>query len=117
MRALAVGLVICYHLRPEWLPGGFVGVDVFFVLSGFLIIGTLTGEVRRTGRVGLLDFYARRIRRLLPAATVVLLAVTAAVIAVLPQSRWPTMLREVLFSAVNAQNWLLAVLSNDYGHA
>ncbi|MCC8247249.1 acyltransferase family protein [Saccharothrix luteola] len=117
MRALAVGLVICYHLRPEWLPGGFVGVDVFFVLSGFLIIGTLTGEVRRTGRVGLLDFYARRIRRLLPAATVVLLAVTAAVIAVLPQSRWPTVLREVLFSAVNAQNWLLAVLSNDYGHA
>ncbi|WP_236594374.1 acyltransferase family protein [Saccharothrix sp. 6-C] len=117
LRALAVALVICYHLRPEWLPGGFVGVDVFFVLSGFLIIGTLTGEVRRTGRVGLLDFYARRIRRLLPAATAVLLAVTAAVFAVLPESRWPTVLREVLFSAVNAQNWLLAVLSNDYGHA
>ena len=117
MRALAVGLVVCYHLRPEWLPGGFVGVDVFFVLSGFLIIGTLTGELRRTGRVGLLAFYARRIRRLLPAATAVLLGVTAAVFAVLPESRWPTVLREVVLSAVNAQNWLLAVLSNDYGHA
>ncbi|KOX17659.1 acyltransferase [Saccharothrix sp. NRRL B-16348] len=117
MRALAVGLVVCYHLRPEWLPGGFVGVDVFFVLSGFLIIGTLTGELRRTGRVGLLDFYARRIRRLLPAATAVLLGVTAAVFAVLPESRWPNVLREVVLSAVNGQNWLLAVLSNDYGHA
>ncbi|MFJ6677054.1 acyltransferase family protein [Actinosynnema sp. NPDC091369] len=117
LRALAVGLVVCYHLRPARLPGGFVGVDVFFVISGFLIIGTLTGEIRRTGRVGLLAFYARRIRRLLPAATVVLLAVTAAVLAVLPQSRWPVVLREVVFSAVNAQNWLLAVLSNDYGHA
>ncbi|OKI23934.1 acyltransferase [Saccharothrix sp. CB00851] len=117
LRALAVGLVVVYHLRPEWLPGGFVGVDVFFVLSGFLIIGTLTGELRRTGRVGLLDFYARRIRRLLPAATVVLLAVTAVVFALLPESRWPNVLREVAFSAVNAQNWLLAVLSNDYGHA
>ncbi|MCE6994896.1 acyltransferase [Saccharothrix sp. S26] len=117
LRALAVGLVVVYHLRPGWLPGGFVGVDVFFVISGFLIIGTLTGEIRRTGRVGLLDFYARRIRRLLPAATVVLLAVTAAVFAVLPQSRRPGVLREVVFSAANAQNWLLAVLSNDYAHA
>ncbi|MGW4114496.1 acyltransferase family protein [Actinosynnema sp. NPDC004786] len=117
MRALAVGLVVCYHLRPDWLPGGFVGVDVFFVISGFLIIGALTAEVRRTGRVRLLDFYARRIRRLLPAATVVLLAITVAVFALLPASRWPAVLREVVFSAVNAQNWLLAVLSNDYGHA
>ncbi|MEU4443085.1 acyltransferase family protein [Actinosynnema sp. NPDC050801] len=117
LRALAVGLVVLYHLRPDRLPGGFVGVDVFFVISGFLIIGTLTGEIRRTGRVRLLDFYARRIRRLLPAATVVLLAVTAAVFALLPTSRWPVVLREVVFSAVNAQNWLLAVLSNDYGHA
>ncbi|WP_158852293.1 acyltransferase family protein [Saccharothrix deserti] len=117
LRALAVGLVVCYHLRPEWLTGGFVGVDVFFVISGFLIIGTLTGEIRRTGRVGLLDFYARRVRRLLPAATAVLLATTAAVFALLPASRWPVVLREVVFAALNAQNWLLAALSDDYGHA
>ncbi|MFI9012004.1 acyltransferase family protein [Actinosynnema sp. NPDC053489] len=117
LRALAVGLVVCYHLRPGWLPGGFVGVDVFFAISGYLIIGTLVGEVRRTGTVRLLDFYARRVRRLLPAATVVLLAVSAAVFAVLPTSRWPDVLRGVVFSAVNAQNWLLAVLSDDYGHA
>lgn len=117
LRALAVGLVVVYHLRPEWLPGGFVGVDVFFAISGFLIIGSLTDRLRRTGRVGLADFYARRVRRLVPAATAVLLATTAATILLLPVSRWPITLLEVVFSALNAQNWLLAVLSNDYGHA
>ncbi|MET9634011.1 acyltransferase family protein [Lentzea sp. NPDC006480] len=117
LRALAVGVVLLYHLRPSWLPGGFVGVDVFFVISGFLIIGTLTNELRRTGTVSLRDFYARRIRRLLPAATATLLAVVAAVVVLLPESRWPDFLREVVGSALNAQNWLLAVLSNNYGHA
>jgi peptidoglycan/LPS O-acetylase OafA/YrhL len=117
LRALAVGVVLLYHLRPSWLPGGFVGVDVFFVISGFLIIGTLADEVRRTGSVSLLDFYARRIRRLLPAATATLLAVVAATVLLLPESQWPTIMREVAGSALNAQNWLLAVLSNDYGHA
>ncbi|WP_090014046.1 acyltransferase family protein [Lentzea albidocapillata] len=117
LRALAVGIVLLYHLRPAWLPGGFVGVDVFFVISGFLIIGTLTGEVRRSGTVSLRDFYARRIRRLLPAATVTLLATVAAVVLLLPQSQWPKIMREAVGSALNAQNWLLAFLSNDYGHA
>ncbi|SDP97641.1 acyltransferase family protein [Lentzea jiangxiensis] len=117
LRALAVGIVLLYHLRPSWLPGGFVGVDVFFVISGFLIIGTLIAELRRTGTVSLRDFYARRIRRLLPAATATLLAVVAAVVLLLPRSQWPKIMREVVGSALNAQNWLLAVLSNDYGHA
>ncbi|MET9226601.1 acyltransferase family protein [Lentzea sp. NPDC003310] len=117
LRALAVGIVLLYHLRPSWLPGGFVGVDVFFVISGFLIIGTLTNEVRRSGTVSLRAFYARRIRRLLPAATAVLLATVAATVLLLPQSQWPKIMREVVGSALNAQNWLLAVLSNDYGHA
>jgi peptidoglycan/LPS O-acetylase OafA/YrhL len=117
LRALAVGLVLIYHLRPGRLPGGFVGVDVFFVISGFLIIGTLTSELRRTGRLGLLNFYARRIRRLLPAASVVLLATVGATLALVPMSRWPSILREVVFSALNAQNWLLALFSSDYVQA
>ena len=78
LRALAVGLVLVYHLRPAWLPGGFTGVDVFFVISGFLIIGMLAGELRRTGTIRLREFYARRIRRLLPAASAVLLLTVAA---------------------------------------
>jgi peptidoglycan/LPS O-acetylase OafA/YrhL len=117
LRALAVGLVVVYHLRPDLLPGGFVGVDVFFVISGFLIIGTLAGQVRRTGRLGLLDFYARRIRRLLPAASVVLLATSIATVVLLPISLWPSILREVAASALDIQNWALAILSTDYAHA
>ncbi|WP_370948544.1 acyltransferase family protein [Amycolatopsis sp. cg5] len=117
LRALAVGLVIFYHLRPTWLPGGFVGVDVFFVISGFLIIGTLTSEIRRTGRLGLLEFYARRLRRLVPAATAVLLATVAATVLLAPLSRWPDVFREVVSAALNVQNWTLAVLSADYAHA
>jgi peptidoglycan/LPS O-acetylase OafA/YrhL len=117
LRALAVGLVVSYHLWPRLLPGGFVGVDVFFVISGFLIIGTLTAEMRRTGTLELLDFYARRIRRLLPASSVVLLATVAATLALLPMSRWPSIFREVLTSALNVQNWTLAASSADYAQA
>ncbi|MBP2340139.1 peptidoglycan/LPS O-acetylase OafA/YrhL [Saccharothrix coeruleofusca] len=117
LRALAVGLVLVYHLRPEWLPGGFVGVDAFFVLSGYLIIGALTAELRRTGTLNLVDFYARRIRRLLPAATAVLLAVVAATAVLLPVGRRPGVLREVVASALNVQNWQLALFSADYANA
>jgi peptidoglycan/LPS O-acetylase OafA/YrhL len=117
LRALAVGIVVVYHLAPSALPGGFVGVDVFFVISGFLIIGTLTGEIRRTGRLGLLDFYARRIRRLLPAACLVLLTTAAVTFTLIPESRWPSVFREIVTSALNVQNWVLAALSTDYAEA
>jgi peptidoglycan/LPS O-acetylase OafA/YrhL len=117
LRALAVGLVVVYHLRPGALPGGFAGVDVFFVISGFLIIGTLTGEIRRTGTLKLLDFYARRIRRLLPASSVVLLATVAATLLLVPISRQPSIFGEILASALNVQNWALAWSSADYAHA
>ncbi len=61
-----------YHVGL--LRGGYIDVDVFFVLSGFLITGLLWGELRRSGRISLASFYARRARRLLPAAAVVLIA-------------------------------------------
>src|SRR5262249_59789736 len=72
LRAIAVGLVVLFHIRPDRVPGGFVGVDVFFVVSGFLLTGMLAREIERTGRLSLIGFYARRARRLLPAATSVL---------------------------------------------
>ena len=75
LRTLAVGLVIIYHLFPGKLPGGFIGVDIFLVISGYLIVGSLVRELANTGTVKLGTFYARRIRRLLPASTVVLLSV------------------------------------------
>src|SRR4051812_30116874 len=68
LRAIAVSAVVAYHLWPRMLRGGFVGVDIFFVISGFLITQQLAAEFARSGRISLTRFWARRIRRLLPAA-------------------------------------------------
>jgi len=67
LRALAIVLVVACHAGIPWLQGGFIGVDVFFVLSGYLISGLLIKEVNATGKINLLDFYSRRLKRLLPA--------------------------------------------------
>jgi peptidoglycan/LPS O-acetylase OafA/YrhL len=72
LRAVAVGAVFAYHADRSWLPGGFLGVDVFFVISGYLITSLLLAELAATGRVALGEFWARRARRLLPALFVML---------------------------------------------
>jgi peptidoglycan/LPS O-acetylase OafA/YrhL len=77
LRGLAILLVVGYHLGVPGFGGGFVGVDVFFALSGYLITGALCAELGRTGGIDLIHFYARRTRRLLPAAATVLLATLA----------------------------------------
>ena len=77
LRAIAVLTVIIGHAGLG-LSGGYVGVDVFFVISGFLITGLIVHEIERSGRLSLLGFYARRARRILPAATVVLVATIVA---------------------------------------
>jgi peptidoglycan/LPS O-acetylase OafA/YrhL len=74
MRAIAVLLVVIGHASIGWLAGGFVGVDVFFVISGFLITSLLTKELVETGKISIRQFYTRRVLRLLPASTLVLLA-------------------------------------------
>jgi peptidoglycan/LPS O-acetylase OafA/YrhL len=79
LRAFAVGAVMLYHFEPDWLPGGFLGVDTFFVLSGFLITSLLLDEHARTGGIALGAFWARRARRLLPALMLLLVAVFIAV--------------------------------------
>lgn len=73
MRAIAVGLVILFHAYHQPFTGGFVGVDVFFVISGFLITSLLLKEHERAGRISISGFYARRVRRILPASTLVVL--------------------------------------------
>ena len=78
LRAIAVLLVVAYHAGVSQVRGGFVGVDVFFVLSGYLITGILLRQVMDTGRVDYVQFYARRMRRLLPAATLTLLIILIA---------------------------------------
>ena len=76
MRALAVIAVMIYHANPTWLPGGFLGVEMFFVISGYLITLLIIAERERTYRVSLVDFWKRRARRLLPALFVLLVGVT-----------------------------------------
>lgn len=114
LRAIAVALVVAFHLWPKHLPGGYVGVDVFFVISGFLITGHLLGEVQRTGTVRLTQFWARRIRRLLPAAFTVLCASLVAALVFVPKSLLQQTLKEIGASAVYMQNWVLAGSSVDY---
>jgi peptidoglycan/LPS O-acetylase OafA/YrhL len=102
MRGIAVVLVLIYHAGATWLPGGYIGVDVFFVLSGFLITHGLVTELERRGTVSLRGFYARRFRRLLPAGTVVLLAtvLTARVVAS------PMVAESVAIDGIWAAGWL-----------
>ena len=78
MRALAVIVVVLFHLRIGVFKGGFVGVDVFFVLSGFLITRLLLNELAASGTIALPNFWARRARRLLPASVLVIVATLVA---------------------------------------
>ena len=114
MRAIAVLAVLLYHLWPARLPGGFIGVDIFFVISGFLIVGNLLREAESTDRIKLWPFWSRRAKRLLPAALVVLAATAIAVVVWLPQNYWVQYMREVIASALYVQNWVLAADSVDY---
>jgi peptidoglycan/LPS O-acetylase OafA/YrhL len=114
LRALAVGAVVLYHLWPTTLSGGFVGVDVFFVISGFLITGQLTGELARTGRISLTRFWARRIRRLLPPAFAVLTASFTMLVLLMPRVTWQHNLEEIRAASAYFENWLLGVHAVDY---
>jgi peptidoglycan/LPS O-acetylase OafA/YrhL len=114
LRAVAVLAVLLSHVWPKAIPGGFVGVDVFFVISGYLITGLLFRELQRTGRIALSAFYIRRMKRLLPAATLVLVVVAILTICLLPPSRWEETIIEVLASAFYLENWRLAWLATDY---
>ena len=96
------------------MTGGYIGVDVFFVISGYLITSHMYREARETSRVALLRFWARRIRRLLPASIFVLLVSLLGVFLWLPSTLWEVAARQVGASALYVQNWILAGDSVDY---
>ncbi len=83
LRALAVVPVVVFHFNEAWLPGGFVGVDIFFVISGYLITAILAGDLAQ-GRFSLLRFYDRRLRRIVPAFAAVALVTALVSLFILP---------------------------------
>nr|WP_228374552.1 acyltransferase family protein [Demequina rhizosphaerae] len=131
LRAIAVVLVVAYHLAPARLPGGYVGVDVFFVLSGFLITTILLRERADRGRISLRRFWVHRARRLLP-ALVAVVAVCVAVVAVaagivrlsggaVEGSLWGDLLvgvgSQVAAAATFTSNWAAVLLGRSYAAA
>ncbi|WP_420452655.1 acyltransferase family protein [Ilumatobacter sp.] len=104
MRALAVIAVMIYHANPAWLPGGFLGVEMFFVISGYLITLLIIAERERSSRVSLVGFWKRRARRLLPALVVLLLAVTVST-AILHPGSLGQLRGDVVAGLVYSSNW------------
>ncbi|MCM4081918.1 acyltransferase family protein [Paractinoplanes hotanensis] len=117
LRAIAVILVVLSHAGVDWFAGGYVGVDVFFVISGFLITTLLVKELDRTGTVSLRAFYARRAIRLLPVSTVVLVTTVVGAWFWLPATRFASISSDALFSTFYGINWRLAYEGTDYLNA
>jgi peptidoglycan/LPS O-acetylase OafA/YrhL len=113
IRALAVAAVLATHAGIPFLPGGFIGVDVFFVLSGFLITSLLYDELVVTGRIDLGGFWTRRARRLLPAALVMIVAVLAARPLFVPDSVGG-LRGDAITAALWSGNWRWALAGTDY---
>jgi peptidoglycan/LPS O-acetylase OafA/YrhL len=114
LRAVAIGAVLLYHAGVPGADGGFIGVDVFFVISGFLITGLLVREWSATERIDLLVFYARRFRRLLPAALLTLALTTVASYLVLSNLRFPGVAGDAASAALYVSNIRFAANAIDY---
>lgn len=117
LRAVAILAVLVFHAGVPHLAGGFVGVDVFFVISGFLITQQLLRPLREGQRLSLRDFYARRARRILPSAGVVLIAVLALGWLILPPLRRVDLAHDVVASAAYVPNWWFISGQIDYSRA
>lgn len=116
LRAVAVLVVVLYHAGVP-IPGGFVGVDVFFVLSGFLIIGLLVNELTTRGRIDFGQFWAKRARRLVPASALVLVSTLAIGSAVLSYFDRKALATDSVWAALFSANWNYALAGDDYMNA
>jgi peptidoglycan/LPS O-acetylase OafA/YrhL len=114
LRAVAVYLVVAFHAGSHRLNGGFVGVDIFFVLSGYLVTQLLTRDLLNDGRIHLPRFYARRYRRLLPAAFATLLVTSAVYAAIASPAEVLDALGGVRAAFLYVANWFFISQSNDY---
>ena len=114
VRAFAVLSVFAYHLDAGWAQGGFLGVDAFFVLSGFLITSLLVGEFARHGGISFAGFWARRARRLLPALLLVLLAVAAYAVLAAPAEQLDRLRGDGLATLFYGANWRFIASGQSY---
>lgn len=117
MRALAVLAVVLYHAELTFLPGGYAGVDVFYVISGFLITGLLMRELVATNTVRFREFYSRRIRRLVPVAVVVVVLTVLVSRLFLSPLRWKEIGLDGMFASVSAGNFRFMLSQSDYLNA
>lgn len=113
VRAVAVIAIIIYHLNPQWLSGGFLGVDTFFVISGYLITSLLLTEYHNTGKIELMSFWLRRVKRLIPAVLFLVMGVI-----VLSLIFMPTEIQKVRADTIAAifyvSNWWYIMQNVDY---
>lgn len=116
LRAIAVSAVVLFHADFYWARGGYLGVDLFFVISGFLITGLMAREVDRTGRLNLRDFYWRRAKRLLPASWL-MMAVVVAIATWVARDALPHLRNDVVASLAYVTNWELLRSQTSYFEA
>src|SRR5580704_9471518 len=114
VRAFAVVAVMIYHGGPFFATGGFMGVDTFFVLSGFLITSLLVGEWGQTMTIRLGAFWARRARRLLPALLLMLLFVAFFASVIVPKSTYPSLRLDALSTLLYVSNWHFILVNSNY---
>ena len=113
LRAVAVIAVILYHLGISWIPGGFLGVDLFFVISGYVITRLLLDSIQERGGLDLRDFYMARIRRLLP-PLIFMIVVTSIVVGIWAPDTTKKFLTDAPFSIFGGMNWWLVFNQQDY---
>jgi peptidoglycan/LPS O-acetylase OafA/YrhL len=113
LRAIAVIAVILYHLGISWIPGGFLGVDLFFVISGYVITRLLLDSIQERGGLDLRDFYMARIRRLLP-PLIFMIVVTSIIVGIWAPDTTKKFLTDAPFSIFGGMNWWLVFNQQDY---
>jgi peptidoglycan/LPS O-acetylase OafA/YrhL len=116
LRAIAVAAVVFYHLGFPWIPGGFLGVDLFFVISGYVITRLLLDSIERSGGLDLRGFYKARARRLLP-PMIFMIVVTAFYVTIWAQDSVKRFLTDISFSLTGSMNWWLVFKQQDYFEA
>ena len=116
LRAVAVIAVLLYHLGIDWIPGGFLGVDLFFVISGYVITGLILDSIARSGTLDLRAFYLSRIRRLVP-ALVAMIVFTTLFIGVYAPETVRRFLADIPYVLTGSMNWALVSRQQDYFEA